>query len=195
MLGLMIPVSASVQEQSNETGGMDGNATISEYVDSQNQTQTLEWLTYDDPILGISVQYPKGWEIEELPSVVKFKYGAGPDYYDVVTSITASPSYYNSSEDYMKSVMNSARGEVEKIHSISPVSIAGLPAYKVESSFKDDPTEQYQLRHTTDYFIVDTTNKMEYYIVISLPENNYEDIQAKYQPAIQKMVGSFKIRE
>ena len=31
---------------------------------AQNQTQTQAWSTYEDPILGVSVRYPSGWETE-----------------------------------------------------------------------------------------------------------------------------------
>ena len=39
------------------------------YAGNQTRTQRTEWVTYDDPILGISVQYPEGWIIEESPSL------------------------------------------------------------------------------------------------------------------------------
>jgi hypothetical protein len=32
------------------------------YAQNQTQIQQTEWVTYDDPILGITVQYPKSWE-------------------------------------------------------------------------------------------------------------------------------------
>lgn len=156
---------------------------------TQNQTQTPTWSTYDDPILGISIQYLNGSDIEEEPDVVSFKYGLG-EYYEFNTAIVTGQSYYNDSQEMMRSNMNLMRGDVAKINSIENTTLAGKPAYKVDFTSKPDPDiTGPQLLRAINYYMVDTENMMGYNIIFRVGEEDYNS----YQPIIQRMANSFKV--
>jgi hypothetical protein len=159
------------------------------FAQNQTQPQTPTWSTYDDPILGISIQYLNGSDIEEEPDLVSFKYGLGA-YYEFNTAIVTGQSYYNDSQEMMRSNMNSMRGDVAKINSIENSTLAGKPAYKVDFTSKPDPgTTDPQLLRAINYYMADTENMMGYNIIFRVGEEDYNS----YQPIIQRMANSFRV--
>jgi hypothetical protein len=146
------------------------------FAQNQTQPQTPTWSTYDDPILGISIQYLNGSDIEEEPDLVSFKYGLGA-YYEFNTAIVTGQSYYNDSQEMMRSNMNSMRGDVAK-------------TYKVDFTSKPDPgTTDPQLLRAINYYMADTENMMGYNIIFRVGEEDYNS----YQPIIQRMANSFRV--
>lgn len=157
---------------------------------TENQTQTLTWSTYDDPILGISIQYLNGSDINEEPDFVSFKYAQGA-YYEFNVAAKTSQNPYEGSQDMMRFNMNALRGDVAEINSIENTTLAGKPAYKVDYSYKhDDTIIDPQLLRAIAYYMTDKENQTNYLIMFRIGEENYNS----YQPIIQKMVDSFKIQ-
>lgn len=153
---------------------------------SQNQTQTLqtEWVTYDDPILGISVQYPEGWIIEESPSLLTIKSNKETN---VTCIIGAEPSMAETSKEAMQSFMNTIRGYSE-INSVnSSLVIDGMPAYKVDYNAGPGPDA---MMRSVSFFIADKTNSIVYSFGCIAPEIAFE----RHSPIFEKMISSFKIQ-
>jgi hypothetical protein len=74
-----------------------------------NQTNQ-EWLTYEDPILGISIQYPKGWEPIEEPNTLLFNVYENETSPVLLTTVEVAPTLgLNTSEDVMKSYLNTPK--------------------------------------------------------------------------------------
>jgi hypothetical protein len=156
------------------------------YAQNQTHMQTQEWSTYDDRILGVSIQHPSGWEVEEEPNVVWLYNGS-----DGEVLVSADPSTFENSEEFMKDTINDLRGETDKINQIdNDVQMAGKPASKVDFTYKPDPTDSSEYLHQIMYFMVDEESNTMYMIGFGISEENY----TKYQPIIQRMVNSFKIQ-
>jgi hypothetical protein len=155
---------------------------------AQNQTQSQEWVTYDDPILEISIQHPKGWEVEESPDTLTLRITneSGDPMASSIIWTGILPGFMETNEDVMRSKMNEIRGEVEKIHSINgTVVIDGKNMSKVDYSRKVDST----IFRLNEYFIADKPNDTIY--AVGFMTN--EDMYAEYLPIFEKMVNSFKI--
>jgi hypothetical protein len=152
---------------------------------AQNQTQT-QWLTYEDPILGISIKYPSDWEVTQEPNTVIFRHYNETGKSVAIAAVILEPRLENeTSEELMKTLMNEFRGDrVLEIHSINSTAIiGGKPAYWVDYNLRD--TDIYQ----NDYFMVDTVNDMMYFLSFNVKEEVY----AEYQPIFDKMANSFKV--
>jgi hypothetical protein len=156
---------------------------------TQMQPQTYTWSTYEDPILGISIQYLNGSDINEEPDTVSFKYGLGA-YYEFNTAVLTGQSYYKDSQEMMRDNMNAMRGDVAKINTIENTTLAGKPAYKVDFTSKPDPdTTDPQLLRAINYYMVDTENMTDATIIFRVGEEDYDS----YQPVIQRMADSFTV--
>ena len=71
-----------------------------------DQTQQ-EWLTYEDPILGISIQYPSGWEVTEEPNTVTFRhYNETGDVVIIAAVVSEPPLENETGEEVIKSLVN-----------------------------------------------------------------------------------------
>jgi PsbP-like protein len=159
---------------------------------TQMQPQTQAWSTYDDPILGISIQHPKDWKAEEEPSTVTFRhYGLDNGSESIIANAMVitepRPEGIETSEEYMKTTMNEFRGEItSEIHDINGTMIIdGKNTTKVDYSSLDE----YGDTHTNVYFMVDNANDMMYYLSFNTDENRYP----QYQPIFDKMASSFKV--
>jgi hypothetical protein len=164
-------------------------STLVTPVCAQNQTQTQEWSTHDDPILGISIQYPKGWEAEESPDALTLRItnGSGVPIASSIIWKGMLPGYMETSEEVMKSKMNEVRGEVEKINNINgSVVMDGKTASKVDYSRRSDSN----IFRLNEYFIADKPNDTIYAVGFMTKEDNF----AEYLPIFEKMVSSFKIQ-
>ncbi|MGB7558194.1 MAG: hypothetical protein WBM37_06690, partial [Nitrososphaeraceae archaeon] len=84
------------------------------YVQGQNQTQIEEWTTYEDPILGISIQHPSEWEPIEEPNTLAFEVyenETSPLLFTDIVLVTPSVLGVNSSAEFMNTILNALRGE------------------------------------------------------------------------------------
>ena len=145
------------------------------------------WSTYEDQILGIKVQYPKGWEVEEIPNAVNIdlRNESKPVVFSTVAVNQVYPNT-DTSEKLMKIAMNMFRGDILKINSIDDtVTLDNKPAYKADYTRKyEDGTEAGR---TIIYFLVN--QDATYIISFIVMADKYEE----YYPIIQKMVDSFEI--
>jgi hypothetical protein len=92
------------------------------------------------------------------------------------------PSEQNSSKEALLAYLNSRRGEIEVSAINSSIVIDGIPSYKAYyNNSNSDPT--------VDYYIVDSTNNMEY----SLTCRSDEKVFNQYLPIFEEMVKSLKI--
>jgi len=157
---------------------------------AQNQTQTrtpIEWTTYEDPILGISIEYPKGWVTSEEPNVLNFEGGQtipldnGTEVL-LTCFIWVGPSQDESSKASIQDYLNSRRGEIEVISTNGSLVIDGIPAYKAYyNNSNSDPT--------VDYDVVDSANSMKY----SLSCRSDQTVFNQYAPIFEKMAKSLNI--
>jgi hypothetical protein len=159
---------------------------------NQTQTQPKTWLTYDDPILGISIQHPEGWEVTEEPNTITFRhyneYNGSKNVVAIAAVMTESrPEDIETSEDFMKSLMNEFRGDMtSEIHGINgTMVIDGKSTYKVDYSSRDEDADILK----NGYFMVDKVNNMMYYLSFNVKEDKY----AEYQPIFDKMANSLKV--
>ncbi|MGA6923358.1 MAG: PsbP-related protein [Nitrososphaeraceae archaeon] len=159
------------------------------YAQNQTQSQSQEWLTYDDPILGISVQYPKSWEPIEEPGALSFKVFDNESKPSIFTTIGVSPSLEiaDTNEKLMKGNLNELRGEISKIQELNNATeVNGEPAAKAVYITKDETGNDNG--RTIAYFMV-RPDKSYFFSFITQP-TDYD----KHLPTIQKMVNSFKIQ-
>ena len=158
---------------------------------AQNQNQTQQnWSTYEDPILGISIEYPSSWKIEEEPNTVSFKLYENESKPLIFSSVVAMRSLpgIDTNEEFMKSDVNTLRNSISKIYEIdNAATIGGKPASKIVFDVKLGIGKYKD--HIIGYYMV--YREMLYYIAFHIVIDNY----TKYIPTIQKMVDSFKIIE
>jgi hypothetical protein len=153
-----------------------------------------EFKTYSDPILGISINYPTWYEVQERENNVKF-YPFGfmqdPGTFMGLIVIDPLPENIDSSEKLMKSTMTEFRSSIDKIHETNGnITLAGKPAYKLDSSLEGiDYVNGSRLEgsHRTDYFLVN--NGIGYYLFMNTDPNSYPE----HSSIFEKMVESFRI--
>jgi hypothetical protein len=129
-------------------------------------------------VLGISIEYPEGWEVEEMPSGLVFR------NFTQFCLIWGEPSTVGASKEAMQSFMNSKRGEIEVNGFNGSLVIDGISSYKIDFSDKKEP-----INRTAMYFIVDTTNNWYYSISCVAFETDFE----RYSPVFEKVANSFSI--
>lgn len=153
-----------------------------------------EFKTYSDPILGISIDYPAWYEVQERDNNVKFYpfgFKQDPEAFMGLMVIDPLPENMNTSEKFMKSTMTEFRGSIDKIHETNGnITLAGKPAYKLDSSLEGiDYTNGSRLEgsHRTDYFIVN--NGIGYYLFMNTDPNSYPE----HSSIFERMAKSLKI--
>ena len=162
------------------------------YVQSQNQTQIEEWTTYEDPILGISIQHPSEWEPIEEPNALAFEVyenETSPLLFTDIVLVTPSVLGVNSSAEFMNTVLNAIRGETSDIYEIdNEARIKGIiePISKAVITTKNEDGKV--IGRSVTYTIVSDDDKA-YKIAFITKPTGYE----KFIPIIQKMIDSFKI--
>lgn len=165
-------------------------AVIPTNVYAQNQPNPQPekyWSTYEDPILSIKVQYPKGWEVEETPNDVNID--LHEDSHPIIfftIGVTPTHPETDTSEKLMKLAMNTFRGSIEKTNEINDaVFVDNKPAYKVDYDRKHE--DGIKPSRTIAYFLV--TQDLTYTLSFIVMSDKYEE----YNPIMQKMVNSFEI--
>ena len=156
--------------------------------------QQQNWSSYEDPILGISIDYPAWYEVQERENNVKFyPFGFGQDTgtFMGLTVIDPLPENVDTNEKFMKSTMKEFRGSIDQIHEMNGnTTLAGKSAYKSDSSLEGiDYVNGSRLEgsHRTDYFIVN--NGIGYYLFMNIDPNSYPE----HSSVFRRMVGSLKI--
>jgi PsbP-like protein len=157
------------------------------YGQNQTQSQSQEWVTYEDPILGISVQHPEGWEPIAEPDTLKFEIYDNESKMSIFTTITVFPTTEHNvtNEEFMKGLLNLFRGEISKVHEVSNTTVSGIPASKAVYLTKDDTGND---SGRIIAYVMLTPDK-SYIITFITQPTDYD----KHIPTIQKMISSFKI--
>ena len=93
------------------------------------QPSQYKWLTYDDPILQFSIEYPANWTIEENEDSISFEIPDTYDNFDVIVE----PILTDHSE-YARDTLNERRGNSENLELIglNETSINGQPATRAQ---------------------------------------------------------------
>jgi hypothetical protein len=150
-----------------------------------NQSQAVRWVTNDDPILQIKMDYPSNWGKREFRDGFRFLPLNQSYSYETDLRIEKEPLFPSTDtpEKYMREVLNEERQYGIKIIIMNETTVNNYPAYVV----------QYKLGDTeirVDYFIVDTDDFTGYHIRYSTdrPEDYLH-----YLPDVGRMINSFQI--
>ena len=161
-------------------------------VQGQNQTQIEEWTTYEDPILGISIQHPSEWEPIEDPNALAFEVyenETSPLLFTDIVLVTPSVLGVNSSAEFMNTILNALRGETSDIYEIdNEARIKGIIEPISKAVFTTKNEDGKVIGRSVTFTIVSDDDKA-YKIAFITKPTGYE----KFIPTIQKMIDSFKI--
>jgi hypothetical protein len=144
-----------------------------------NQSQPVQWLTHDDPILQIKIDYPSNWDKRECPDSVMF----GPDYFRIDLEVETESLFPSTDtpQKYMREVLNENREYQMDIIGLNETTVNDYPAYRAQYKIGDSIT--------LSYFIVDKNDYTGYHIEYDAEEKYF----SKYLPDIERMVNSFQI--
>jgi hypothetical protein len=147
-----------------------------------NQSQPMQWLTYDDPILQFSIQYPSTWDRSESKDQISFEIPDSPfsDGLDVIVEpmLTDDPS------EYARDKLNEERNRGLELIGLNETTINGEPAYRAQYHTETLPTGTMAL----SYFMV-TDDYTGYRLLYAVDDNEF----TKYMPEVERMVNSFQI--
>jgi hypothetical protein len=115
-----------------------------------NQTNISDLVSYSNPNLGFSLEYPSEWEKEESLTFVSPQGGIGnrtPEVISITTEVLPTSNYS------LDSYTEAALGQVEsfkgfRLLNSSSTTLAGLPAHMIVYSFTDEsqtPLENLQV--------------------------------------------------
>ena len=174
--------------------GTGGN-NISNNIDSY-----ISFLTYENPIYEISIEYPSSWTYREPED----ESSANTTIFSIVDIAPPIPEDPNiatnfqigiedlenpiSLDQYARTVINSYRGNLNfSLISVDDNStLSGRSAYEIVFT---DVTEDGIERKSIERGIVDEVNNRAYYIAFNTETSMYE----KFLPIVQTMIDSFKL--
>lgn len=167
---------------------------------SNNNDSNISFLTYENPIYGISIEYPSAWTYQEpeeessanttIFSIVDISPPISEDP-NVATNFQMgienleSPS---SLDQYARTVINSYRGNLNfSLISVDLNStLSGRPAYQIIFT---DVTEDGIERKSIERGTVDEVNNRVYYVAFNTETSMYE----KFLPIVRTMMNSLKL--
>jgi hypothetical protein len=153
--------------------------------------------TYEDPIMGLQLEYPSSWKIEQKHDLIKFYLLNDTNdlmYYEIFATIHFfQPSLgeeMNTLDKFIRQTMSEIRSPSTQNISVSKDSTIGvndLPAYKVES---ENVIENIAHLKSIRYFTIDNSTGSDTGYMISLNTEN-ERLQEDV-PLFEKMVNSMR---
>ncbi|HYZ59645.1 MAG TPA: PsbP-related protein [Nitrososphaeraceae archaeon] len=167
---------------------------------SNNNDSNINFLTYENPIYGISIEYPSAWtylEQEEESSANTTIFSI----VDIAPPISEDPNVATnfqmgienlqspiSLDQYARTVINSYRGNLNfSLISVDLNStLSGRPAYQIIFT---DVTEDGIERKSIERGTVDEVNNRVYYVAFNTETSMYE----KFLPIVQTMMNSLKL--
>jgi hypothetical protein len=167
---------------------------------SNNNDSNIIFLTYENPIYGINIEYPSSWTYQEpeeessanttIFSIVDI---APPIYEDPNVATNFQIGIENlqnpiSLDQYARTVINSYRGNLNfSLISVDDNStLSGRPAYEIIFT---DVTEDGIERKSIERGTVDEVNNRAYYIAFNTETSMYE----KFLPVVQTMIDSVQL--
>ena len=180
-----IQLNENIEEEEGIAANME-----SEEVDNTergNQSQLVQWLAYDDPILQIKIDYPSSWEKEEYLDGIEF---TPPDSVRTEFDVDKEPLLpsIDTPQKYMREVLNEMRDSELKIISLNETTVNNYPAYK--ALYEVGGPQPFGVKPTTiSYLMVNTDDYTGYHISF---DTDREDLP-QYLPDIERMVNSFQI--
>jgi hypothetical protein len=199
----MSTLDTSSTTNTSSSPSMDQTLSLQSFVRnnmSNNNDSNTSFLTYVNPIYGISIEYPSSWtyqEPEEEPSANTTIFSI----VDIAPPISEDPNVVTnfqmgieelenpiSLDQYARTVINSYRGNLNfSLISVEDNSnLSGRPAYEVIfTDFTDDGIERKSIERGT----VDEVNNRAYYIAFNTETSMYE----KFLPVVQTMIDSVQL--
>jgi hypothetical protein len=143
-----------------------------------NKSEPMRWLTYNDPILQFTIEYPSTWDIRQNEDQISFEI---PDTYTEL-EVTVEPLLTLDHSEYARDTLNERRQFISEIVGLNETSINGQPATMAQ--YDDAGTM------ALSYFMV--TDDYTGYRLLYSPDFR-EDNPTQYMPMIDRMVNSFRI--
>jgi hypothetical protein len=167
---------------------------------SNNNDSNISFLTYENPIYGISIEYPSAWTYQE-PEEESSANTTIFSIVDISPPISEDPNVATnfqmgienlqspiSLDQYARTVINSYRGNLNfSLISVDLNStLSGRPAYQIIFT---DITEDGIERKSIERGTVDEVNNRVYYVAFNTETSMYE----KFLPIVQTMMNSLKL--
>ncbi|HEU4446881.1 MAG TPA: hypothetical protein VFR94_19575 [Nitrososphaeraceae archaeon] len=167
---------------------------------SNNNDSNISFLTYENPIYGISIEYPSGWTYQE-PEEESSANTTIFSIVDIAPPISEDPNVATnfqmgienlqspiSPDQYARTVINSYRGNLNfSLISVDLNStLSGRPAYQIIFT---DVTEDGIERKSIERGTVDEVNNRVYYVAFNTETSMYE----KFLLIVQTMMNSLKL--
>lgn len=161
--------------------------------------QEQEWLTYEDPFLGIKIQHPSDWTKNATASSISFnKLDTGQNlglgvYALAISLMDLQPGDDKRLDQMVRETIGTLREfpGFELIEYSKTATLAGLPAYKVTWVA---PYEDLFFLKIVNYFVIkDNTGYIVSYTVFDQKKDNLDKALQSQLPTFQKMVDSFAI--
>ena len=167
---------------------------------SNNNDSNISFLTYENPIYGISIEYPSAWTYQE-PEEESSANTTIFSIVDISPPISEDPNVATnfqmgienlqspiSLDQYARTVINSYRGNLNfSLISVDLNStLSGRPAYQIIFT---DVTEDGIERKSIERGTVDEVNNRVYYVAFNTETSMYE----KFLPIVRTMMNSLKL--
>lgn len=167
---------------------------------SNNNDSNISFLTYENPIYGISIEYPSAWTYQE-PEEESSANTTIFSIVDISPPISENPNVAtnfqmgienlqspSSLDQYARTVINSYRGNLNfSLISVDLNStLSGRPAYQIIFT---DVTEDGIERKSIERGTVDEVNNRVYYVAFNTETSMYE----KFLPIVRTMMNSLKL--
>jgi len=156
------------------------------YKSASGQTQQ-QFQNYQNPTIGVSIQYPSDWELQE-ESNDKLRFVKQEGFVTADLNVEDLESDATLSE-YANTRVNELREQRLGFQLISdePITISNKPGQKVVYTFERDEDEDGK---TNKVMRIWSVNEGKLYTLAYIAESSQYD---RYLPAFQKMVDSFSI--
>lgn len=157
------------------------SAIMSRMIDSFN---TLDFLPYEDPDLGIRINYPSNWTVAQEENSIRFTsfQESNADFKDNLLILEDNPGNYSLADQEFDVNL---KPNTINITSPYTTTVAGYPAKGIRTEFLDKDTD----RNVIVEDIVSVINHRKYELIFFSEPSTY-DI---YLPTIQSMINSIKI--
>jgi hypothetical protein len=153
---------------------------------TSKKPQTTGFLSYRNPALGITIQYPVGWQLEEDENKITFV-----QQKDIVSLETNIENNIDTSlSEYVNTRLKELREQRQDFNLIesTPTTISGNPAHKVAYTFvKEDGPRAGEINKV---FRIWSINNNKLYTIAYVAE---EDRFSEYLPKVEKTIDSFRI--
>ena len=152
----------------------------------QGQSQQQSLLTYKNPNLGGSIQYPSDWELQE-ESNDKLRFIKQEGFVTADLNVENLDESETTLSEYANTRVNELQTQRPEFQLISnePTTISNKPAQKVVYTF-----EREEDGKTNKVMRIWTINEGKLYTLAYIAESTQYD---RYLPAFQRMVDSFRL--